>query len=81
MAYERDYDLAILIILLFLCWPAGVIYYFTRPMRPRRYYAAPPPYQPYQPTAGEGPLAYCKYCGTQISPSASFCLNCGGKLK
>jgi len=28
---KRKYNLAILIILLILCWPAALIYYFTRP--------------------------------------------------
>ena len=28
---ERKYSLGILIILLLLCWPAALIYYFTRP--------------------------------------------------
>ncbi len=27
----RQYSLAILIILLLFCWPAALIYYFTRP--------------------------------------------------
>jgi len=28
---RRQYSIAILIILLILCWPAALIYYFTRP--------------------------------------------------
>lgn len=28
---RRQYSLAILIILLLFCWPAALIYYFTRP--------------------------------------------------
>jgi len=28
---KRQYSLAILIILLLFCWPAALLYYFTRP--------------------------------------------------
>jgi predicted amidophosphoribosyltransferase len=31
MSEERQYSLAVLIILLIICWPAALIYYFTRP--------------------------------------------------
>jgi predicted amidophosphoribosyltransferase len=33
MSEERQYSLAILIILLLFCWPVALIYYFTRPKK------------------------------------------------
>jgi len=28
---KREYSLAVLIILILFCWPAAILYYFTRP--------------------------------------------------
>jgi hypothetical protein len=81
---ERDYNLAILVILLLLCWPAALIYYFTRPMKPTPYpYGAPPYQQPGASTQapfGGAQVAYCSQCGKQIASTAAFCPFCGGKI-
>jgi len=75
-AYEtRDYDLALLIILVVFCWPAAIIYYFTRPTVTR--YTAPPPQyaQPNQPYTG--PTKYCSQCGRPMPDTALYCPSCG----
>jgi RNA polymerase subunit RPABC4/transcription elongation factor Spt4 len=55
-AGERQYSVGVLIILLLLCWPAALVYYFTRPRRVTRIC----------PGCGRSiPLPYnvCPYCG------------------
>ena len=32
--YKREFSLVLLIVLVILCWPAALIYYFTRPKVP-----------------------------------------------
>ena len=32
--YKREYALWLLILLVLICWPAAVVYYFTRPKVP-----------------------------------------------
>lgn len=42
--YRRKYSLAILVILIIFCWPAAIIYYFTRdkvPVQELQTYAVP----------------------------------------
>ncbi len=77
MGNERDYDLAILVILLLLFWPAALIYYYTRPFKAT--------YYPYGPTQGPQPVpgvmeSYCPNCGRKIVNVGAFCPYCGGKL-
>ena len=64
MGDERDYDLAILVILLLLCWPAAIVYYYTRPEKPPYPWAR----------------AFCQTCGAPIVPGSSFCQSCGKPL-
>ena len=84
MGDEREYNLAILVILLLLCWPAALIYYFTRPTKPSSYPYGSSSYQ--QPDSStQAPLggtqvAYCPHCGNKITSAGGFCPFCGGKL-
>src|SRR5438094_3416479 len=57
MGDEREYSLAILVILLLLCWPAAIVYYYTRPTKPQYY---PPQSYP------SGARAFCQACGAPI---------------
>jgi hypothetical protein len=49
VVYKRKFTLWLLIVLVIICWPAAIIYYFTRPkvpvqeMRPGGQWAPPPP--------------------------------------
>lgn len=78
--YKREYTLWVLILLVILCWPAAILYYFTRdkvPVQTMRTYAAPVGYgQP----AGAPPAAggkFCPSCGAQNAAGVSFCTRCG----
>jgi len=80
---ERDYNLAVLVILLLLFWPLAIIYYYTRPMKPDYYPYGPPPSQPRsagEPTYGGTQVIYCRHCNSRIASPAAFCPYCGGKL-
>lgn len=68
----REYNLAILIILLFLCWPVALIYYFSQPKIIRYEGPAPQQYQAYAPA-----VKYCPQCGTMMPVDAHFCPHCG----
>ncbi|MCL4324236.1 MAG: hypothetical protein M1144_02070 [Candidatus Thermoplasmatota archaeon] len=56
--YKRQYSLIILVVLIIVCWPAAIIYYFTRPKVPVQQLgtyqpvAAQPAY--YQPAPAQG---------------------------
>ena len=79
---KRKYTLWVLILLVIVCWPAAIIYYFTRekvPVQefqtyatPASQYAAPTPLAP----GGRS----CPGCGTQNAPGATFCSRCGKSL-
>ncbi|HEX4922290.1 MAG TPA: zinc-ribbon domain-containing protein [Candidatus Bathyarchaeia archaeon] len=81
MGDERDYNLAILVILLLLCWPAALIYYFTRPSS-----RATPTARPLH-VAGaslltvESPMVNCPQCNRNIAASSMYCTYCGYKLR
>jgi len=53
---KREYSMGVLIILILLCWPAALIYYFTRPVR-KSSVPVPPPGWQNCPTCG-APLRY-----------------------
>ncbi|MCI4323231.1 MAG: hypothetical protein L3K03_04325 [Thermoplasmata archaeon] len=40
---KRKYKLWLLVVLIFVCWPAAIVYYFTRPKVGVQEFAAPPP--------------------------------------
>ncbi|MCI4372419.1 MAG: hypothetical protein L3K02_02070 [Thermoplasmata archaeon] len=47
--YKRKYTLWVLILLVLVCWPAAIIYYFTRdkvPVQEMQTYAQPMQYPP-----------------------------------
>jgi len=93
---KRQYNLGILILLVVLCWPAALIYYFTRPK------VKSGPTRICQGCGRQIPLEYkaCPHCGKPIAelapyavPAVSpplppppplhgekFCPNCGAKV-
>ncbi len=68
--YKRQFDLLILVLLIIFCWPAAIVYYFTRPMvpvseyqtyvQPAGAYTAPPAASP---SAAPTLAPLCKTCG------------------
>ncbi len=49
VVYKRKYALWVLVVLIIICWPAAIIYYFTRekvPVQEMQTYATPAPAQP-----------------------------------
>ena len=83
--YKRKYTLWVLILLIIICWPVAIIYYFTRdkvPVQefqtyatPQQGYTAPPPPPP--PAAG---TKFCTRCGTANRAGATTCSQCGAPL-
>jgi hypothetical protein len=80
--YKRKYTLWILVVLIILCWPIAIIYYFTREKVPvqefQAYATAPPPVAPLPATAGGE--RFCPACGASNSKQAGFCRSCGKPL-
>jgi hypothetical protein len=79
--HKRKYTLWVLILLILICWPAAILYYFTRPMVPvQEYqtYATPSPQSAPAATAAGG--RFCSACGTQNAAGATFCSRCGKSL-
>ncbi|MCI4369506.1 MAG: hypothetical protein L3K09_08100 [Thermoplasmata archaeon] len=84
---KREYELWILVLLIVVCWPVAIVYYFTRPKVYVPTYnpypsAAPtyqqPAYQPpaYQPPAyATGGVASPAGAPAQVNPP--FCPKCG----
>jgi len=83
--YKRKYTLWVLILLVILCWPAAILYYFTRdkvPVQEMRTYAAPmqSPY-PSAPSPVPGASTrFCPACGAQNPATGGFCARCGKPL-
>jgi hypothetical protein len=76
----RQYSLGLLIILVVLCWPAALIYYFTRPKVITQQGYAPQQYQqqPMPPPQYQAPInRICTQCGRAIPENTKFCPNCG----
>jgi hypothetical protein len=78
----RQYNLAVLIILVIFCWPAAILYYFTRPKTitqqgypPQPYPQQPPPQYQQQPIT-----RICTQCGRVVPENTKFCVNCGKQL-
>jgi hypothetical protein len=65
--YKRKYTLWVLILLVIVCWPAAIIYFFTRdkvPVQEMQTYATPVPMQTAAPLPASGGSApYCPKCG------------------
>ncbi len=81
--YKRNVTLWLLVVLILLCWPAAIVYYFTRekvPIQELQPYAS----APYGPPASVGaPMAsgrFCSACGSQNLASSTFCSRCGKAL-
>ncbi len=65
--YKRNYDVLVLVLLVLFCWPAAIIYYFTRetvPVQQWHTYAMPVQWQP-------------AYGGPAVDPNAPPCPRCG----
>lgn len=87
--YKRKYTLWVLILLVIVCWPVAIIYYFTRdkvPVQEFQAYGSPTQGQPaYAPTAapaasGTPTVRFCAACGAPAGPSQTFCAKCGKPL-
>ena len=81
--YKRKYTLWVLIVLILFCWPAAIIYYFTREkvaVQQLNTYSAP---MQYQPGVAPGQMAtgkFCPSCGAQNAVGGAFCARCGKPL-
>jgi hypothetical protein len=82
--YKRKYKLWLLILLVIICWPAAIIYYFTRdkvPVQEFQTYAVPmqpqPGYSPSTPAApmmapSPGAAPICPKCGRPTTWVAQY---------
>lgn len=86
--YKRKYTLWVLVVLIIVCWPVAIIYYFTRervPVQELQTYAyqqpPPPPgvMAPGAPMAGAGSRT-CSQCGAANPGGAAFCAKCGAAM-
>lgn len=78
--YKRKYTLWILVVLIILCWPIAIIYYFTRdkvPVQEFQQYSAPVQAAPMGQPLGE---RFCPACGASNTKQAAFCRSCGKPL-
>jgi hypothetical protein len=81
--YKRQYTLWLLILLVILCWPAAIIYYFTRPKVPVQSFQPGYPTQPVMvappATTSSAPVA-CPTCGKPATWVAqynrNYCYSC-----
>lgn len=79
--YKRKYTLWILVVLVILCWPIAIIYYFTRdkvPVQEFQTYATAPPTPALSPVAGGE--RFCPACGVSNARQAAYCRSCGKPL-
>jgi hypothetical protein len=79
MAKKFTGSWVIFIILLIICWPAALVYFYIKYVEQQTFapnYGAPPqPYQaPPQQSAG-----FCQKCGAALEPGAQFCQKCGNR--
>ena len=75
----------IVIILILLCWPAALIYFFIKyeeqPTFGPSYGAPPQPYQQAPPQQYQPNTGYCQKCGAALEPGAQFCQKCGNRTQ
>lgn len=83
--YKRKYTLWVLILLVIVCWPAAILYYFTRDkvaVQEYSTYASPMAAPSYGapmagPPAGAAGTRFCPSCGAAGQRPGSFCSSCG----
>lgn len=81
--YKRKYTLWVLILLIIVCWPVAIIYYFTRdkvPVQEFQTYAPANPPPQYAPAYAPPPAAgarFCPACGAQNPAGTAYCTRCG----
>ncbi len=92
MSKEFTGSWVIVIILILICWPAALIYFFMkyeeRPQYGTGYYGNQPYQQPYQQPPQQyqqPPQQYqqgntCRSCGAAFEPGAQYCPKCGNRL-
>ncbi len=93
MSKEFTGSWVILIILIIVCWPAALIYFFMkyeeRPQFGTGYYGNPSqPYQQPPQQYQQPPQQYqqpqqgntCRSCGAGFEPGAMYCPKCGNRL-
>jgi hypothetical protein len=78
--YKREYTLWVLILLVIVCWPAAILYYFTRdkvPVQTMHTYSQPMGYG--QPAGAAPPMGgkFCSACGSPNPPGVAFCSKYG----
>jgi hypothetical protein len=83
--YKRKYTLWVLILLIIVCWPVAIIYYFTRDkvaVQEYQTYGQPVGYGQPPPPPGAAPAGgkTCPACGAQNAANAGFCIRCGKPL-
>lgn len=81
--HRRKYELWILILLVLFCWPAAIIYYFTRPevaVQELPNYTGPIRDPQAMPPGVATNSRFCPYCGAQNSIGTMFCAKCGKTL-
>jgi len=89
--YRRKYTLWVLILLIIVCWPVAIIYYFTRdkvPVQELTTYQTPmgastPGWsgQPAPPGAAAGAgTRFCPSCGASGQRPGGFCSVCGKQI-
>jgi len=83
MAKEFTGSLAVLIILIILCWPAALIYFLVKYEEKAPQYYQPPPGQAPPPPPGQAPppagqqMRTCMGSGQQIPVTFKNCPHCG----
>ena len=83
--YKRKYTLWVLIVLILVCWPAAIIYYFTREKVLVQEFSTHYTLGGGQPSGsvGQSPSPppqggrFCPSCGAQGQKAGGFCSSCG----
>ena len=73
--YKRQYTLWVLIVLVIFCWPAAIIYYFTRekvPVQELHTYASTMQPGPAAPAGPTGAAPACPRCGKPTTWIAQY---------
>ena len=88
VVYKRKYTLWVLILLVIICWPVAIIYYFTRdkvPVQELSTYqtppgAASPGWSGQSAAAPAAGTRFCPSCGAAGQRPGGFCSVCGKQV-
>lgn len=80
MAKKFTGSWVIFIILLIVCWPVALIYFFIKYEEQQQTFAPNygAPAQPYQAPPQQS-AGFCQKCGAALEPGAQFCQKCGNR--